>query len=213
MVTFHFLPGKSAEAMRILQEEALPLYRLDRPLLRFRAYREVESPEPLDLVVVSSFEGLAGMDESNRALADEAQKNGTSVRALYERIGDLTQSHRDELAELDPSLAWGEVDEAKLQVWISIRPVPGGLDGYRTLLRDELVPWERKSETITGSETGIYLLSSGYRILRVVGIDDLDAWHRYQSESRKTTSFRKADQLTAEEREIVLAPQRELAVR
>jgi hypothetical protein len=213
LVTFDFLPGKSAEAIRIFEEEAVPLYQSDRPLLRFRAYREVESPDPLDLVVVSTFQGMAGMDDSNRNLADLARTKGTTVGQIYGRIGDLTRAHRDEIAEFDPSLSWGEVDKAKLLVLVSIRLTPGGLEGYRTLLREELLPWEQKSGLLSGSETGVYLLSDGFRIVRAIGIDHLEDWQRYQTEIRPTTTWRKADQVTAEEKEILLAPVPELAVR
>jgi hypothetical protein len=213
LVTFHFLPGRSAEALGLFREEALPLYQADRSLSRFRAYREVESPEALDLVVVSSFPGMAGMDDSNRTLAEEARKNGGAIGDLYRRIGDLSESHRDEIAEIDPSLSWGGVDKAKLLVLVSIRLVPGGLEGYRTLLREELVSWERKSEILSGGETGVYLVSNGFRIVRTLGIDHLEDWHRYQSEVRRTSTWRKADQLTAEEKVVLLAPVPELGVR
>lgn len=213
LVTFDFLPGQGEEALRLFREEALPLYQADRPLLRFRAYREVESPEPVDLVVVSSFQGMAGMDDSNRTLSEQARKNGTTLAAIYGRIGDLTVSHRDELAEFDPSLCWGEVDKAKLLVLVSTRLVPGGLDGYRALLREEWISWERKSGILSGSETGVYFVSNGFRVLRTFGIDHLEDWQRYQSELRRTTTWRKADQLTAEQKEIILAPVPELTIR
>lgn len=213
LVSFDFLPGKRAEAMRLFREEALPLYQADRPLVRFRAYREAESPEPLDLLVVSSFHGMEGMDDSNRALEEQAKKNGTTLGQIYGRIGDLSQAHRDELVEIDPSLSWGDADKAKLLVLVSIRLVPGGLEGYRTLLREEMISWEKKSGFLSGSESGVYLLSNGFRILRAIGIDHLDDWYRYQTEFRETTTWRKADQLTAEEIERILSPIPELAVR
>jgi hypothetical protein len=213
LVTFDFLPGREADAIRLFENAALPLYQNDRSLLRFRAYREVESPEPLDLVAVSSFQGMAGMDDSNRTLAEESQKIGTTLGEVYGRIGALTQAHRDEFVEIDPSLSWGELDQARLLVLVSIRPVPGSLEGYETLLREEVIPWERKSGLLAGSETGVYLLSDGFRILRMIGIDHLDGWHRYRTESRRTATGRKADQMTAEEREIILAPVPELSLR
>ncbi len=41
-------------------------------MLRFRGFREAERPEPLDLIVVSTFRGMAGMDVSNRTLRERA---------------------------------------------------------------------------------------------------------------------------------------------
>ena len=51
-------------------------------MLRFRGYRETESPEPLELIVVSTYRGMAGMD----AFHDAVQKSGASLGGLYGRI-------------------------------------------------------------------------------------------------------------------------------
>ena len=56
--------SKTAEAIALFRDRALPLYERNEPMLSFRGLREVESPEPLDLIVVSAFRGMAGMDES-----------------------------------------------------------------------------------------------------------------------------------------------------
>ena len=103
LVTFKFLPGRSQDAVTIFKEEALPVYRAHATMLRFRAYREAESPEPLDLIVVSTYQGMEGMDRFH----DAVRKSGASLGGLYGRIGALTQEHRDEFVEMDASLAWG----------------------------------------------------------------------------------------------------------
>ena len=79
LVTFRFLPGRSADALRVYTEEALPLYRAGTEMRSFRGLREVESPVPLDLVVVSSFDGMGGMDRSNRELRTLADATARSA--------------------------------------------------------------------------------------------------------------------------------------
>ena len=63
-------------------------------MLRFRGFREAESPEPLDLIVVSTFRGMAGMDASNRTPRERAEKANTSMGELYGRIGALTEKRQ-----------------------------------------------------------------------------------------------------------------------
>jgi hypothetical protein len=212
IVTFDLEEGAMAEAVRLFRERALPLYAANEPMLRFRAYREVESPVSLDLVVVSSFRGMAGMEASNRALAAEAKKQGTTLASLYGEIGALSSGHWDQFVSMDPSLAWGNLDGAELVVLVSVRLLPGSMEGYRALLRDELVPWEEKSAILGGSESGSYLLSDGYTFFRILGLSRLGDWQLYLSSLSKQPFSRELDRLTVAARQIVLAPVRELSV-
>jgi hypothetical protein len=213
VVTFRFLPGKSTEAIGIFRAEAIPLYQANEPMLRFRAYREVESPEPLDLVVVSSFRGLAGMDGSNRVLAEEAARRGTRVGEIYGRISDASDGHRDELVEMDAGLSFGDVDGAGLVVLIRMRLAPGRRKDFEALLRERLVPWEKESRLIVGSDSGRYLLSDGFDFFRIVGIENLAGWQRYLEAARGAPFVSELDSWIAESRQVILAPVRELFVR
>ena len=69
IVTFQFAPGRMAEALAIYRDQLRPIYEGIPALLRFRGYSEAESPEPLDLIVVSSYRGMAGMDLAKRDFA------------------------------------------------------------------------------------------------------------------------------------------------
>ena len=102
LVTFRFQPGKTSEAIGIFRELALPLYERNPAMLSFRGLREVESPEPLDLVVVSTFRGMAGMDDSNAGLRAAAEEAGTTMGAFYGAMGEVMDSHHDLLAEPPP---------------------------------------------------------------------------------------------------------------
>ncbi len=213
IVSFRFLPGKTAEAIQIFHDEARPLYEANGPMLRFRAYREVESPEPLDLVVVSSFRGMEGMDASNIALSEEASRRGTRVGDIYGRIAASSDGHRDEFVEMDPSLSWGEVDGAGLVVLIRLRLAPGRRGSYETLLRERVVPWEKEHHLATGSESGRFVLSDGFDFFRILGISSLEEWQRYVEAVRTAHFAPEIDEWIAESRQVILAPVRELSVR
>jgi hypothetical protein len=213
LVYFDFLPGRTGEAIQLFRDEALPLYQRNEPMLRFRGYREAESPESFDLVVVSTFEGMSGMDASNEALAGEARARGTSVGGIYGRISALSSGHRDEFVEIAEALSWGEIDGAKLVALVSIRLAPGTSEAYETLLRSEILPWERKRGRITGSETGRFLVSGGYSYFRMVGLSSLSDWQDYAVEERRQPFAHALDQSIAESRQILVAPVAELSVR
>lgn len=213
IVSFRFLPGKTAEAIRIFREEALPLYQADAPMLRFRAYREVESPEPLDLVVISTFRGMEGMDASNRVLAEEASKRGTRVGEIYGRIAASSDGHRDEFVEVRPGLSWGDVDGAALVVLVRLRLAPGRRSDYETLLRERVVPWEKEQRLVLGSESGRFLVADGFDYFRILGISNLGDWHRYVESLRTAPFAAEIEGWTAESSQGILAPVRELSVR
>ena len=214
LVTFKFSPGKSREVVALFRDEALPLYEATAPMLRFRGFREAESPEPLDLIVVSTFHGMAGMDASNRTLRERAEKANTSMGELYARIGALTEHHRDEFIEIDPELSWGSTDTAPLVVLVSIRIAPGKSASYEALVRDRLVPWEKKlGSELTGSDGGPFLLSSGWDYVRLIGIATLGDWHRYIRDQRSQAFWNELDGITTQSKEIILAPLPELRVR
>jgi len=213
IVTFRFLPGKTDEAIEIFREEARPLYEANGPMLRFRAYREVESPEPLDLVAISSFRGMEGMDASNRALAEEAARRGTRVGDIYGRISASTSGHRDEFVEMDPRLSWGEVDGAGLVVLVRLRLAPGRRSDYETLLRERVVPWEKEHRLAAGSESGWFLLADGFDFFRILGVSSLGEWQRHVEAERRAPFAAELEGWIAESRQVILAPVRELSVR
>lgn len=213
LVVFDFLPGKTTEAVALFESEALPLYRENTAMSRFRGFREVESPIPLDLIVVSSFAGMAGMDESNRALRAEAEKRGTGIGSLYGRIGALSQSHHDSFVEIVPELSWGARDEGPLVVLQSFLLAPGSSEHFERFLRETLVPWEREAGIAAGGETGRYLVSDGFHFLRIHSIASLGDWHRYVTPRHDARFSGELDEMIASSREIIVAPVEELSVR
>jgi len=66
LVTFRHLPGQSAAALELYREHLVPIYRDVEAMRMVRVLGEVESPEPLDLMVVTHYADLAAMDRANR---------------------------------------------------------------------------------------------------------------------------------------------------
>ena len=58
LVTFRFLPGQSPAALRD-RHHLVPIYREVEAMRFVRVFGEVESPEPLDLMVVTHYADLA----------------------------------------------------------------------------------------------------------------------------------------------------------
>lgn len=214
LVTFKFAPGQSGNAIALFRDEALPLYQDAPAMLRFRGFREAESPEPLDLIVVSTFHGMAGMDTANRTLRERAAKAETSVGAIYSRIGALSEYHRDEFVEIDPGLSWGSSDAAPLVAFVSLRVAPGKSDAFEAVVREHVVPWEKEQGPgFTGSDGGRFLISDGWDYIRIIGVSSLGDWHHYARDQRSRAFWDELDSLVTHSKTILVAPVSELAIR
>lgn len=210
LVTFRFVPGRSADAQTIFRERALPLYRLDEAMHSFRAFREVESSIPLDLVVVSSFEGMAGMDEHNAALGALPGPDGRGIGGFYGEIGGLIAAHDDQFVEMLPALSDGDPSSRRRVALVWYRLIPGEAPRFERTLAEDLLPWERSMEI--PSATGRFLLSDGWHYLRVVGFDSLAGYQAYW-EGAANAGHAYLDVITTTRREVILAPVPELSVR
>lgn len=210
IVTFSFLPGRSAEAVGIFRDQALPLYRGNEAMRSFRGFREVESPIPLDLVVVSSFEGMAGMDDSNDALRELAAERGSSVGEIYGGISALSASHTDQFAEIMPNLGEGDPSSAPLtaMVWYQIQP--DSLETFETALI-RLAAFEADDEI--PSTTGRMLLSDGWDYVRFLGFQSLGEYQDYWMTIRAARDYGLLAGSTLRRREVILSRVPELDVR
>ena len=211
LVTFDFLPGRTAEAVAIFEERAIPLYRRNEAMRSFRGFREVESPVPLDLVVVSAFDGMAGMDRSNDRLRELAAAEGTSVGAIYGAIATLASGHTDEFAAMEPALGHGDPTSARLVAFVRYRNAPGREDDFGRGLAEAVVPWER--EAGVPSATGRMLLADGWHWLRVLGFDSLGAYEAHRREVRERLRRAGLEDAVQRVRHLVVAPLPALAVR
>jgi hypothetical protein len=210
LVTFRFLPGRSADALQIYTEEAIPLYQAVSAMRSFRGLREVESPVPLDLVVVSSFDGMGGMDRSNQELRAWAAEAGTSIGAIYGSIGALSTSHDDQFVEMLPALGQGDPLAERLVGLVWYRTLPGAQSRFERAL-EEVAAWEVENGIV--ASTGRVILSDGWTHLRFLGFESLEAYQSYWEGVRQESGFDRLDEMTAHRRQVILAPVPELAVR
>jgi len=210
LVTFRFLPGRSGEALQLYTEQAVPLYQADTAMRSFRGLREVESPIPLDLVVVSSFAGMAGMDDSNAELRRLAGQAGTSIGAIYGAIGALSSSHDDQFVAMLPELGNGDPATARLVTLVWYRTLAGEQEQFERSLVD-VVEWETKNGI--RASTGRFLVSAGWTHLRFLGFESLEEYQSYWDVVSRAGAHGYLDGVTAERREVILAPVPELTVR
>jgi hypothetical protein len=211
LVTFKFQPGKTGEALAVYRERAIPLYEQNPSMLSFRGFGEVESPEALDLIVVSTFQGMAGMDASNAELRAEAARAGTSIGAVYGAIGSLSTSHHDQFVEMLEPLTNGDPTITRLVALVSYQLVPGAGAVFEEALRGTIVEWEKRAGI--PSATGRFLISDGWHYLRFIGFESLGAYHEYWSRLNSEADYGTIARLTVRTKEIVVAPIPELAVR
>jgi hypothetical protein len=212
IVTFHFQPGRSAEAFAIYEKQLKPIYVEVAPLRRFRGYREAESPEPLDLVVISSYDGMAGMDAANEALR-KPNTTGQSALALYGVLSGMTQSHHDQFVEMLPALSDSVFDGADLTVFEYVRVVPGAQQRFPTLLFSFIRPFERARGLYAWSESGRMLISDGWDFVRIYGIRSLGEWQRYRERMRNSPRGAELDAMISARKTIILRRDARLSVR
>ena len=216
LVTFRFLPGRADSAIGIYERVLVPAYRDAAAMLRFRGYREAESPEPMDLLVVSHFDGMAGMDSSNATLR-QLSAGGRPVFAWYGALGALSQQHRDEFAEMLPDLGDGAEaahdSSAGLIVVEYVRVVPEGRSSYERLLRARVRAVEHARSLVRWSETGRLLIADGWDYVRFIGISSLADWQRYRAAMEEAGAWNEVDRLVVARKTMVVRQAPTLSVR
>ncbi len=179
IVTFQFAAGRTGDAVEIYRHQLRPIYDRISALLRFRAFGEAESPEPLDLIVVSSYRGMAGMDLANEGLRQPGP-GGVTALSLYATLSALTVGHHDQFVEIRPALS-DTAAASPFTVFEYLRLAPRSREGFERLVRERVRPFERSRDLVQWSETGRMLVSDGWDYLRIIGIGSLAEWHRYQT--------------------------------
>lgn len=212
IVTFLWQPGMSEQAVGVYEKQLKPLYAGIPAMRRFRAYREAESPEPLDLVVVSTYDNMAGMDAANDALR-RAPAGGESALSLYGKLSTMTQRHHDQFVEMLPAACDSAMDSTNLTVFEYIRVAPGAQTRFTTLLFNSVRPVERERGLYVWSETGRMLVSDGWDFLRIYGITSLGQWQQYRERMRTAPRVAELDALIAARKTIILKRDARLSVR
>jgi hypothetical protein len=209
IVTFHFVPGGADQVLPIYRDQLRPIYTDVGALRRLRVYREVESSEPLDLIVVSHYASMAGMDSANGALRTP-HRSGASAYALYGAISRHTQAHHDQFVEMRPALSDTVPSTGVLTVFEYLRLVPGAGSRFERTVRDVLRPSERKSGASLGSATGRLLVSDGWDYLRIHAVPSLGAWQRVL---QARSAARAADRWVAARKVIIVRADTTMGVR
>lgn len=211
LVTFSFLPGRTSAALDLYQNEVLPLYQANTAMRSFRAFREVESPVPMSLMVVSSFLGMEGMDHSNEALRAIAADAGTSIGSLYGQIGAESSGHTDQFVVMLPYLGQGDPSDTRLTLFEWIRLTPGSGPAFEGTLRTSVLRYEEANGV--PASTGRFILSDGWDYLRILGFESLGDYQAYRDGLDASGWSRSAAALIAERRQIIVANIPDLAVR
>ncbi|MGE0043236.1 MAG: hypothetical protein AB7H88_17305 [Vicinamibacterales bacterium] len=214
IVSFHLLPGTPGVVDGLYRDQLLPIYQDIAPLLRFRAYREAESPEPVDLVVVSAYEGMAGMDAAN-ALLRRPGRNGVSALSVYGQIARYTSAHTDQFVEMRPRLSDPVADQRPdgLAVFEYVHLVPAAHAAYEQLLEERVRGWEKEHAVYQWSETGRMLVSDGWDYLRTYGMRSLADWQDYQSRLGATDFAPDLAALVGSRKTLILRGAPDLSVR
>jgi hypothetical protein len=212
IVTFLFQPGRLADALAIYEKQLKPIYTGLSSLRRFRGYREAESPEPLDLIVISTYDSMSAMDAAN----DELRKpnaTGQSALSLYGALSAMTQSHHDQFVEMLPALSDSSTGAADLTVFEYVRVAPGAQRRYPTLLFTFIRPFERERALYAWSETGRMLVSDGWDFVRMFGIRSLGDWQRYRARMLNSPRGAELDALVMARKTIIVRRDSRLSVR
>jgi hypothetical protein len=181
LVTFRHLPGQSSAAREIYREHLVPIYREVDAIRTVRVFGEVESPEPLDLMVVTHYADLAAMDRVNvhlrRPLPDHPP-----VGELYQRLSNLSLGHHDQFVELISPPAVASVPDGTLEVLEFFRLDRSSASAFERVVLDTVHPWEQQQEVrdlVYRSETARFLIGDGWDYLRTYAVPSLGAWQRY----------------------------------
>jgi len=214
LVTFRHLPGQSAAALELYREDLVPIYREVEAMRMVRVFGEVESPEPLDLMVVTHYADLAAMGRANvqlrRPLPDHPP-----VGELYQRLSDLSLGHHDQFVELISPPALASVPDGALEVLEFFRLDRAVATAFERMVLDTVHPWEQQQEVrdlVFRSETARFLIADGWDYLRTDAVPSLGAWQRYVT-LRARQSALSAIAVTTGRKTIILREIAELRVR
>ncbi len=176
-------------------------------MLSFRAFREVESPVSLDLIVVIAFRGIAGMDLSNARLRELASESGTGIDAVYGRIGALSSGPTDQFVQMLPSLGSGDPSSNRLTAFVWLPGIAGAGRCFRGDARTlgEDIEDPRRDGSLPRVRRLELSANPGLRVTRRLR-------RRLAPESQPSRQAR-LGALTTERREVVVASVPELAVR
>lgn len=181
LVTFRFLPGQTRAALDLYRGFLVPIYREIEPMRTVRVFSEVESPEPLDLMVVTHYADMAGMDRANRLLR-QLPGDRPPIGELYRQVADLSLGHHDQFVEVLSPPAIAATPDGLLDVLEFLRVSAGAGAAFERQMLAVMHPWEQETpvrDILVRSETARFLVADGWDYLRTYTVRDLAAWQAY----------------------------------
>ena len=215
LVTFRFLPGQSRAALDLYRVHLAPIYRQVEPMRHVRAFSEVESPEPLDLMVVTHYADMAAMDRANRDLR-RPWPDHPPVFELYRRVSDLSLGHHDQFVEVISPPVIPATPDGLLEVFEFLRVTPGSPGAFERETLDTVHPWERQTEMrdiVVRSETARFLVSDGWDYLRTYAVRDLAAWQAYSTARARNPATYQVQRMVSAKKTMILREIPDLRVR
>lgn len=215
LVTFRFLPGQTRAALDVYRTGILPIYRGVDSMRTVRLLAEVESPEPLDLMVVTHYADMAGMDRANRAMRD-LPPDGPSIGQLYQQVADLSLGHHDQFVELISAPNIAPAPDGLLEVLEFLRIQTGGHGAFERQMLQVVHPWEEEAPTrnlIVRSETARFLVADGWDYLRTYAVRDLAAWQAYATARARHPAAFVASRMVEQRKTMILREVPDLRVR
>ncbi len=215
LVTFRFLPGQTRAALDLYRASLVPIYRAVGEMRTVRMFGEVESPEPLDLMVVTHYADMAAMDRANRALR-ALPPDGPSIGQLYQQVSDLSMGHHDQFVEVISTPNVAPAPDGALEVLEFVRLRAGASGMFERQMLDVVHPWEQEQplrDVIVRSETARFLVSDGWDYLRTYAVRDLAAWQAYTTARARHPAASTAQNMVEQRKTLILREIADLRVR
>lgn len=216
LVTFRFLPGQLPAAMDVYRGQVLPLYRETEPMKTVRFLMEAESPEPLDLMVVTHYADMAAMDRANRLLEERPPDGGPGIGLSYRQIGDLSLGHTDQFVEVLSPVGPMPPPDRVIDVLEFLRLTPGTGPAFERQVLGVVHPWEQDTpirDIVLRSETARFLVGDGWDYLRTYTIRDLAAWQAYTTARSRNPAMYSVNRFVEARKTMLLRERADFRVR
>lgn len=215
LVTFRFLPGQTRAALDVYRTDILPLYRGVEAMRSVRLLGEVESPEPLDLVVVTHYADMAAMDRANQALR-ALPPDGPTIGQLYQQVADLSLGHHDQFVEVISPPVPSATPDGLLEVLEFVRVAPGAQSAFERQILQFAHQWEQDQairRLVPRTETARFLVADGWDYLRSYAVRDLAAWQAYSTARARHPAMYATNRLVAERKTMILRELPDMRIR
>lgn len=203
LVTFRWQPGRDRDALAIYTGPLRAIYARLPALAAVRGFREAESPEPLDLVVVAHYRSMARMDTANTQLRSEREADRPALQ-YYADLAAMSAGHHDQFVRMLPELSDRITSPTPLTVYEFLRLAPGARREFEQRLSTVVRPAERRRTPAHAVETGRFLVADGWDILRIHHITSLGDWQRIAEARDRDSALGFAERFVAARKVMLL---------